>query len=146
MCHFSRFHLSDIIWYLSLPGLLHLVGYSMSIHVAAKGITSFFLWLSNISFYVYAIVVQLLSHVRLFATPWTAASHASWSFTISWSLLKLMSIESMMPFNHLILCLPLFSCPKSFPALESFPVSQFFASGSQSTGASVSVLPMNIQN
>ena len=46
-----------------------------------------------------ACVVQLLSHVRLFVTPWTAAPQASLSFTISWILLKLKSIESMMPFE-----------------------------------------------
>ena len=46
--------------------------------------------------------VQFLSHVRVFVTPWTAANQASLSFTISWSLLKLMSIESVIPFNHLI--------------------------------------------
>ena len=51
--------------------------------------------------------VQWLSHVRLFATPWTAARQASLSITNSWSLLKLMSIESVMPSNHLILCRPL---------------------------------------
>ena len=45
------------------------------------------------------VVVQLLSHVRLFVTPWTAAHQASLSFTISWNLLKLMSIESVMPAN-----------------------------------------------
>ena len=50
------------------------------------------------------VVVQLLSHVRIFATPWTAALQASLSFTIPQSLLKLMSIESVMPSNHLILC------------------------------------------
>ena len=49
------------------------------------------------------VVVQLLSCVRLFATPWTAAHQALLSFTISWSLLKLMSIESMMLSKHLIL-------------------------------------------
>ena len=48
-----------------------------------------------------------LSRVRLFATPWTAAQQASPSFTISQSLLRLMSIELVMPFNHLILCCPL---------------------------------------
>jgi len=53
------------------------------------------------------IVVQLLSHVPLFATPWTAARQASLSLTISWSLLKLMSIESVMPSKHLIFCHPL---------------------------------------
>ena len=51
-------------------------------------------------------VVESLSCVRLFVTAWTAARPASLSFTISWSLLKLMSIESVMPSNHLILCHP----------------------------------------
>ena len=51
-----------------------------------------------------ALVVQLLSHVRLFATPWTAARQASLPITDSQSLLKLMSIESVMPSNHVILC------------------------------------------
>ena len=69
------------------------------------------------------------------------------SFTISWSLLKLMSIESMKPSNHLILCCPLLLLPSSFPTSGSFPMMWIFASGGQSIGASVSasVLPMNIQ-
>ena len=50
------------------------------------------------------VVVQSLSHVRLFGTPWTAARQTSLSFTISWGLLKHMSIDSVMPSNHLILC------------------------------------------
>ena len=50
------------------------------------------------------IAVQLLSCVRLFATPWTAAHQAFLSFTISWSLLKLMSTDSLMSSNHLVLC------------------------------------------
>jgi len=50
------------------------------------------------------VAVQLLSRVQLFVTPWNAARQASLSFTISQSLLKLMSIESVMPSNHLILC------------------------------------------
>ena len=54
-----------------------------------------------------AAAVQSLSRVRLFETPWTAARQASLSFTNSWSLLKLMSIESVMRSNHLILCHPL---------------------------------------
>ena len=57
--------------------------------------------------------VQLLSHVPLFATPWTAARQASLSITNSQSLLKLMSIESVMPSNHLILCRPLLLLPSS---------------------------------
>ena len=52
------------------------------------------------------VAIQLLSRVLLFATPWTAACQASLTFTISWSLLKLMSIESVMPFKHLVLCCP----------------------------------------
>ena len=55
--------------------------------------------------------VQSLSHVRLFATPWTAARQASLSITNPQSLLKLLSIESMMPSNHLILCHPLLLRP-----------------------------------
>ena len=55
----------------------------------------------------FVVVVQSLSHVRLFVTPWTAARQSSLSFITSQSLLKFMSIESVMPFNHLILCHPL---------------------------------------
>ena len=66
------------------------------------------------------IVLQLLSCVQLFATPWTAAPQASLSFTISQSLLKLISIESMMPSNHLILCHPLFLLPSIFPSIRVF--------------------------
>ena len=63
------------------------------------------------------------------------------SFTISWSLLKLMSIELVMPSNHLILVVPLSSCFQSFPASGPFLMSQLFASGGQSIGASALVLP-----
>ena len=59
--------------------------------------------------------VQSLSHVRLLATPWTAARQASLSITNPWSLLKLMSIESVMLSNHLILCSPFSCCLQSFP-------------------------------
>ena len=62
--------------------------------------------------------VQFLSCVWLFVIPWTAACKASLSFTISQSLLKLMSVESVMPSYHLILCCP-FSYPQSFPASGS---------------------------
>ena len=89
-----------------------------------------------------------LSHVRFFATPWTAAHQASLSITKSRSLLKLMSIELVMPSNHLILCRPLLHQPSIFLASGSFQMSRFFASGGQSIGvsASASVLPMNIQD
>ena len=81
------------------------------------------------------------------AAPWTAVCQASLSFTTFWSLLNLMSTESVMPSNHLILCCPFSSCLQSFPASGSFPMSQLFALGGQSIGASASasVLPMNIQ-
>ena len=62
--------------------------------------------------------VQLLSCVRLFVTPWTAARQASLSITNSWSLLKLKSIESVMPTNHLILCRPLLLPPSIFPSIR----------------------------
>ena len=65
--------------------------------------------------------VQSLSHVQLFVTPWTAAHQASLSFTVSQSLLKLMSIESVMPYNHLILCYPLLLLPSIFPSIRVFP-------------------------
>ena len=64
--------------------------------------------------------VQLLSHVRLFATPWTAAHQASLSITNSRSSLKLMSIESVMPSNCLILCHPLLLLPSIFPSIRAF--------------------------
>ena len=64
--------------------------------------------------------VQSLSCVQLFATPWTAAHQASLSFTVSQSLLKLISIELVMPSNHLILCDPLFLLPSIFPSFRVF--------------------------
>ena len=64
--------------------------------------------------------VQLLSHVRLFATPWTAAHQASLSITNSWSLLRLMSIELVIPSNHLILCHPLLLLPSIFHSIRVF--------------------------
>ena len=98
--------------------------------------------------YLIVAVVQSLSYVQLFATPWTATRQSSLSFTISLSLLKLMSIESVMPYSHLILCHPLSSCPQSLPASESFPMSHLFVWCGQSIGvsASASVLPMNTQD
>ena len=65
------------------------------------------------------VVVQSPSHVRLFATPWPAASQSSLSFTISWSLLKLVSIELVILSNHLILCHPLLLLPSVFPSIRT---------------------------
>ena len=70
--------------------------------------------------FLMVVVVQSFSCVQLFATPWTGALQASLSFTISWSLLKPMSIESMMSSNHLILCCPLLLLPSIFPSIRVF--------------------------
>jgi len=66
------------------------------------------------------VVVQSLSHVQLFATSWTAARQGSLSFTNSWSLLKLLSIESVMPSNHLVLCHSLLLLSSIFPSIRIF--------------------------
>ena len=91
-----------------------------------------------------SIVVQSPSHVRLFATPWTASCQASLSLTISQSLPKF--IASVMPSSHLILWRPLLLLLLIFPAsFPTFPLSFLFASDDQNTGASSSVLPVSIQ-
>ena len=87
------------------------------------------------------VVVHSLSHVQLFVTPWTAAHQTSLSFTVSWSLLRLMSIELMMPSNCLILCHHLILPPSIFPSIRVFSVSWLFASRSQSIGTSVQYHP-----
>ena len=104
--------------------------------------------LTSLQFLDSVVIVQSLSCVQLFVTPWTVALQASLSITNSWSLLKLMSIESVMPSSHLILGRPLLLLPLIFPASGSFQMSQFFKSGGQSIGASVSasILPMNTQD
>ena len=66
------------------------------------------------------VVVQLLSHVQLCATPWTSACQAFLSFTVSQSWLKFMSIDSVMLSNHHILCIPLFLLPSVFPSIRVF--------------------------
>ena len=66
------------------------------------------------------VVVQSLSHVQLFVTLWTAAHQASLSFTVSQSLLTLVSTESMLPPNHLTVCHPLL-LPSVFPSVKVFP-------------------------
>ena len=108
------------------------------------------LYLAPVSFWHIPFILchQLLSDVRCFATPWTAVHQASLSFTVSRSLLRLMSIKSVMPSNRLILFHPLLLCPQIFPTSRSFPVVRLFASNSQSIGASASasVLPVNIQD
>ena len=69
---------------------------------------------------LFVVVIHWLSRVQLSVTPWTAERQASLSFTISGSLLKLMSIESVMPYNQLVLCHPLLLLPSIFPSIRVF--------------------------
>ena len=90
-------------------------------------------------------VVQSLSCVWLFATSWPAAHQAFLSFTISQSLLKLISIESGIPSNNHILCCPLNFLSSIFPSIKIFANELALYIRCQSIGSSASVLPMNIQ-
>ena len=92
--------------------------------------------------------VQLLSHVQLFATSWTAACQASLSITNSQSWLNSCPLSQWCHPTILSSVIPFSSHLQSFPASGSFPMSQYFSSGSQSIGvsASTSVLPMNTQD
>ena len=94
------------------------------------------------------VINQSLSCVQLFVTPWMAACQVSLSFTISRSLLKLLSFEPAMPSNHLILCYPLVCLPSIFPSSRVFSEKSVPLFSSQCIGvlASASVLPMNIQD
>ena len=75
---------------------------------------------SSLLIWMYIVVVLLLSHVRLFPSPWTAACRTSLSFTISWSLLKLIPTESVILSNHLILCCSLLHPLSAFPSIRVF--------------------------
>ena len=100
------------------------------------------------NFYTEFSSVQLLSRVRLFATPWIAAHQASLSIANSRSLLKLISIESVMPSKHLILCRPLLLLPSIFPSIRVFSSESALCTGGQSirVSASAPVLPMRVQS
>ena len=76
----------------------------------------------NILDYLQLPVVQSLSCVRLFEIPWTSSPQAFLAITITWSLLKFMSIELVIPSNHLILCHSLLLLPSTFPSIESCPM------------------------
>ena len=93
-------------------------------------------------------LVQSLSRVRLFATPWTAAHQASLSITNSWSLPNSCPLSQWCHPNISTSVAPFFSYHQSLPASGSFPMSWLFASGGQSIGvsASASVLPKTIQD
>ena len=137
-------HSRTLAWkipWMEEPGRLQSMGWQRVGHNWATSLTLMF------STQIFS-VVQLLSHIRLFATSWSAACQAFLSFIISWSLLKLMSIESVMPPNHLILCHSFLPLPSVFPVSRSFLISWLFATCGQSTGASASasILSMNIQD
>ena len=99
-----------------------------------------FILLQSDVIYSLPTLVQSLSPIWLFATPWTAACQAFPSFTISQNVLKLMPLDSVMSSNHLILCHPLLLLPSIFPSIKVFLMSQLFTSGDQSFEASASVL------
>ena len=90
---------------------------------------------------IYIFCRLVAKSCRTFCVP-----QASLSFTISWYLLKFMSIELVMLTNHLILCFPFSFCLQIFPASRSFPVSRLFISSGQNSEASSLVLPTNIQS
>ena len=95
--------------------------------------------------YFYVIVFHSLSHVQLFATPWTVAHQVSLSFTISDLSVAQTHVHWVGDAIQPSYPVAAFSCPQSFPASGSFPLSWLFASGGQSIGASASVLPVNVQ-
>ena len=96
------------------------------------------------AFYSVSVSAQLPSCFWRFAIPWTAARQASLSITISWNLIKFMSIELVMLISSLVTLF--FSCPQSFPGFWSFSMSQLFASGTKiGASPSASVPPMNVQ-
>ena len=92
----------------------------------------------------WTVVGQSLGHFKPFVTSWTAACQASLSFSVSRSLLRLMSIESVMPSNHLILCHPLFLLPSIFPSIRVFSKESAFRNrGPKYWSFSFSISPSN---
>jgi len=95
--------------------------------------------------HIYFVRCSVAKLCPTLCNPIDCSTPAFLSFSVSWSLFKLMSIESVILFNHLILCHPFLLCLQSFPASRSFPMSWLFISSGQSTEASASVFPMNVQ-
>ena len=117
-------HSSILAWkmpWTEEPGRLQTIGLQRTRHDRATSLSLSILnrWYTTYVSHI-VVVVQFLSRVLLFVTPWTAACQASLSFTISRSLLKLMFIKSVMPSNHLILCHPLLLLPSIFPSIKVF--------------------------
>ena len=118
-------NISDAPFLLGLVNSTHPFGFGLSVIPEGKPLLgflklSYFHKIYTRVYLMVVVIVQSLSHVWFFATSWTAACQASLSFTISWSLLKLMSIESVLPSSHLVLCCPLLLLPSIFPSIRVF--------------------------
>ena len=107
-------------WWTGRPGVLRFMGSQTVGHDWATELKHINICSHNRYFSLRLTFVQLLSHIWLFVTPWTAAHQASLSFTSYGSLLKPMSIELMMPSNHVILCCPLLLLPSIFLSIRVF--------------------------
>ena len=119
---------------------------SLEFHMKEEIICMLF-WIRHLNaIFTDVVIVQSLSPVWPFAIPLTAACLASLSFTISQSLLKLMSITSVMPSKHITLCHPLLFLSSIFPRIRLFSNESVLCIRWPSIGASTSVIPMNIQN
>ena len=116
-------------------------GLQLPAHLRPNSTTLSMLTSLSLGFFVTACVIQSLSHVRLFATLGTAAHQASLSFTVSWNLLKLVSIELVMPSNHLIFWYPLLLLPSVFPNIRVFGFFTF-----QKIKARIPILQHNLKN
>ena len=106
-------HLSffpNYVYFLNITTLLHMCHTYSSLSLSPS---------NNCFSPANVVVVQLISRVQFFVTPWTAACQTSLSFTVSWNLLKFMSIGLVMPLNHLILCRPLLQL-SIFPSIKVF--------------------------
>ena len=119
-------------------GLLEQPWAIIEINKRGRDVTFFF------ESYSWFLLLLLLFSCSVMSSSLGPHGLASLSFSISRSLLKLMSVESVMPSNHLILCRPLRLPPSVFPRIRVFLMSQLFASGGQSVGASASVLLMDV--
>ena len=140
--------LNNSPWYSSISCISKLVDY-LNVYYNRTFNIRFLdgLWVVDESSDLY-VVVQSLSRFQLFVTPWTEARQALLSCSISWSLLKLMSIE-LVVLSNITSSVALFSsCPQSFPVPGSFTMSWLFASGGQSIGTSdsASIPSVNIQD
>ena len=119
-------HMVIIIIYFVICSVVSMLSFSLLFYLLNLFwhlVLLYFCSISYIHMKIYALLfssAQSISHVWLFATPWTLARQASLSFTNSWSLLKLMFIELVMPSKHLILCHPLPLLPSVFPSMRVF--------------------------